>query len=69
LTNRCIKIKQINKIPKKSLSKPEKKCPDGKIINPKTGRCIKIKDINKTEKKCIDGKIINPKTGRCIKIK
>ncbi|WP_396189520.1 protein kinase [Flavobacterium sp.] len=23
--------------------KPEKKCPDGKVINPKTGRCIKIK--------------------------
>jgi len=79
LTNRCIKIKQINKIPKKSLSKPEKKCPDGKIINPKTGRCIKdinqnnvniiSKKISKPEKKCPDGKIINPKTGRCIKIK
>tara|TARA_B110001450_G_scaffold144883_2_gene135487 strand:+ start:2141 stop:3523 length:1383 start_codon:yes stop_codon:yes gene_type:complete len=51
------------------------KCPDGKIINPLTNRCIKIKNINnipkkslsKPEKKCPEGKIINPKTGRCIK--
>lgn len=65
LTNRCIKIKNINKIPQKSLSKPEKKCPEGKIINPKTGRCIKDKikipqkSLSKLEKKCPDGKIIN----------
>jgi len=44
-----------------------KECPAGKIINPKTGRCIKIKI--KKEKECPAGKIINPKTGRCIKIK
>ena len=44
LTNRCIKIKTINKLPEKTLSKPEKICPDGKVINPKTNRCIKIKN-------------------------
>ena len=75
LTNRCIKIKTINKLPEKTLSKPEKICPDGKVINPKTNRCIKIKTINKLpektlskpEKICPDGKVINPKTNRCIK--
>ena len=33
LTNRCIKIKTINKLPEKTLSKPDKKCPEGKVIN------------------------------------
>ena len=42
-----------------------KQCPDGKILNIKTNRCIKIKEI----KKCPDGKILNTKTNRCIKIK
>ena len=42
-----------------------KQCPDGKILNTKTNRCIKIKEI----KKCPDGKILNTKTNRCIKIK
>ena len=43
-----------------------KVCPKGKIINPKTGRCIN-KPQEKTKKKvCPKGKIINPKTGRCI---
>jgi len=46
----------------------KKVCPEGKIVNPKTGRCIKDKNI-KTEKICPEGKVINPKTGRCIKIK
>jgi hypothetical protein len=36
------------------------KCPEGKEINPKTGRCIQ---------KCKEGEIRNPDTGRCIKIK
>jgi hypothetical protein len=57
-------------------------CPEGKEINPKTGRCIKIKtdktDKTKTQKEkkedkvhklCPEGKEVNPKTGRCIKIK
>jgi len=76
-TERCIKIKTINKVNQKPLIGIEKKCPEGKIVNPKTGRCIKIKTINKVnqkpligiEKKCPEGKIVNPKTGRCIKIK
>ena len=56
-----------------------KKCPEGKILNPKTGRCILIKNANavinkspkspKSPKKCPEGKVLNPKTGRCILIK
>ena len=48
-------------------------CPDGKVFNPKTGRCNKIKipilkiKSPKSPKKCPDGKVLNPKTGRCIK--
>ena len=44
----------------------KKKCPTGKKINPKTGRCIKIK-LPPKKKKCPVGKKVNPKTGRCIK--
>jgi len=54
-----------------------KKCPEGKEINQKTGRCVKIKtkkeklvpDKTKTMKNCPEGKEINQKTGRCVKIK
>jgi hypothetical protein len=53
------------------------KCPAGKIINPKSGRCVdrdgkKGKEILKSRKKksstkkCPVGKIINPKSGRCV---
>jgi len=45
-----------------------KKCPDGKVLNPKTNRCVKIK-IPKQQRICPDGKVLNPKTGRCIGIK
>jgi hypothetical protein len=49
----------------------KKECPDGKIRNPKTGRCIKDPKLEKDSKvklkECPDGKIRNPKTGRCIK--
>ena len=45
------------------IKKNLKKCPSGKIINPKTGRCI---NKPKSKKVCPPGKIINPKTGRCI---
>ena len=45
--------------------KESKKCPPGKIINPKTGRCIN-KPKQKSKKVCSPSKIINPKTGRCI---
>ena len=56
--------------------KPTKKvCPPGKVLNPKTNRCIKKpikkttkKPIKKTTKKkvCPPGKVLNPKTNRCI---
>ena len=60
---------------KNPLSKPEKKCEEGKVLNPLTNRCIKIKTINKVrknplskpEKKCEEGKVLNPLTNRCIK--
>lgn len=60
-------------------SKPKKDCPSGKILNPKTNRCRKIKTPKKKvikdnltteekpKKECPPEKIINPKTGRCIK--
>jgi hypothetical protein len=44
---------------------PPKECPEGKVINPKTGRCVN----QKVEKKCPEGKVRNPKTGRCIQNK
>jgi DNA ligase-1 len=47
-------------------------CPPNKVLNPKTGRCIKIpsekQKTKKEPKPCPPDKIINPKTGRCIKI-
>jgi len=82
-TNRCIKIKTINKLPKTPLSKPEKICPEGTVLNPKTNRCNKIKgdkpkvkdksnkkiDKPKIAKICPEGTVLNPKTNRCNKIK
>ena len=80
------KRKEIPKIavqPKTDASKTTV-CPEGKEINPKTGRCIKIKTLKKTDAPktktlktpdvskitvCPEGKEINPKTGRCIKTK
>ena len=49
----------------KKKPKDKKECPPGKVINPKTGRCIKA-IRQKPEKVCPPGKVINPKTGRCI---
>jgi uncharacterized protein YqeY len=56
------------------LKKHEKKCLPGKVVNPKTGRCIKKpatkstkKPVKKQTKKCPSGKVVNTKTGRCIK--
>jgi DNA polymerase/3'-5' exonuclease PolX len=54
-----------------------KVCPEGKEINPKTGRCIKKcatnevrnMDTGKCKKTCPEGKEINPKTGRCVNMK
>jgi hypothetical protein len=44
-------------------TKQKKECLEGKMINPKTGRCIKIRKI----KECPSGKIRNPRTNRCVK--
>ena len=48
-------------------------CPPGKLVNPKTGRCIQDTPANRKKlglqvspKSCPPGKVINPKTGRCI---
>ena len=46
----------------------DKECPPGKILNPKTGRCIN-KPKEKTPKVCPPGTELNHKTGRCNKIK
>jgi predicted nucleic acid-binding Zn ribbon protein len=57
-------------------AKVAKVCPEGKVLNPKTGRCIKKENLIKMNDKnakvakvCPEGKVLNPKTGRCIKIK
>lgn len=51
----------------------KKVCPEGKVINPKTNRCVKMDGVvaksvlQKTQKICPDGKVLNPNTNRCIK--
>ena len=57
-----------------SMGKSPKNCPPGKVLNPKTGRCNKIKNgpvgpIGPGTKNCPPGKVLNPRTGRCIKAK
>jgi len=42
-----------------------KECPPGKVLNPKTNRCIKQKPV----KECPPGKVLNLATNRCIKEK
>ena len=60
--------------------KMNKICPEGKELNIKTGRCIKVKAKTKkvrkekkikqkTPKNCPEGKELNIKTGRCVKVK
>ena len=48
-----------------------KNCPEGKVLNPITGRCINIKADKplKDNKVCPEGKVLNPITGRFINIK
>jgi len=48
-----------------------KNCPEGKVLNPITGRCINIKADKplKDDNVCPEGKVLNPITGRCINIK
>jgi hypothetical protein len=61
----------------KKPTKSPKKPPEGKVLNPKTGRYILIKNKPITEKKAPkksakkppEGKVLNPKTGRYILIK
>jgi len=50
-------IPNVNKIKK---NKKEVICPEGKEINPVTGRCVNI---------CVDGKVRDPVTGICKTIK
>ena len=66
-----------NSINDAKTEKDKKICPEGKVLNPLTNRCINIKSINKLpkvslskiDKKCPEGKVLNPNTGRCIKKK
>jgi hypothetical protein len=49
----------------KTTTKEAKNCPEGKVRNEKTGRCITVKTV----KPCPEGKVRNEKTGRCITLK
>ena len=51
----------------KTTTKEAKDCPEGKVRNEKTGRCITVKV--KKSKDCPEGKVRNEKTGRCITVK
>jgi hypothetical protein len=44
----------------------EKPCPEGKVRNPETKRCRKIK-IRLEDKPCPEGKVRDPTTKRCRK--
>jgi hypothetical protein len=53
----------------------DKKCPPGKILNPASGRCVKVDGkIGRSlqelvgDKQCPPGKILNKATGRCVKV-
>jgi hypothetical protein len=74
-TLRCSSLKEIGTriIPKNITTKT---CKEGKVVNPKTGYCVKAKSSPKSVKKlvrkssgkvCKSGKVVSPKTGRCIK--
>jgi len=79
---KAAKVAKATHIVVKQSSQQPKKCPDGKVLNPATGRCIltknaakagidttTVKDVKKSKKspkKCPDGKVLNPATGRCI---
>ena len=59
-----VRKEEKRQIPKEST----KECPEGKVLNPKTGRCVKKLSTSKeTPKECPEGKVLNPKTGRCVK--
>jgi hypothetical protein len=69
--------KQPNKSPKSpKVPKVPKVCPEGKVLNPITNRCILIKNAKaaankplKQPKVCPEGKVLNPITNRCILIR
>ncbi len=51
------------------VEEPKKICPQGKVLNPKTGRCIKDKgDTHTAPGECPPGKIMNPATKRCVNV-
>jgi len=57
------------KVVKPKVAKPLKDCPEGKVRNPATGRCVNEKSSKKPvkpKKECAEGKVRNPKTGRCV---
>jgi hypothetical protein len=51
----------------------DKECHEGQMINPLTGRCIKIRKAPNPSwsrvRTCVEGQMINPLTGRCIKVR
>ncbi len=47
------------------LPKKPEECPEGKELNPKTGKC---RNIPKKPKECAEGQIRHPETKRCRKI-
>ena len=70
-----IKINSISKedvklskeeIQKNIMESPHKQCPEGKVLNKATNRCIKKRSV-KTHKQCPEGKVLNKTTNRCIK--
>jgi serine/threonine protein kinase len=62
-------VKRIKKFDTEIVNAEAKPCPEGKEINPLTGRCIKSKPVKDLTAPCPPGKERNLKTGRCIKIK
>jgi sulfatase maturation enzyme AslB (radical SAM superfamily) len=59
-----VSIKKTDNKVDKTVKKP-KECPEGKVLNPLTGRCINIKTIKKTDKK--DDKKDDKKTDKTVK--
>jgi uncharacterized protein YeaC (DUF1315 family) len=57
-----------------------KRCPNGKILNPSSGRCVNVSGkigreilgkspmMRKSPKRCPNGKILNPSSGRCVNV-
>jgi hypothetical protein len=80
LTNRCVNLKTLNKLPKKQLSIPEHpESPSIKIkknsvknntnTNKDVNNIKNVKDVIQKKKICPEGSVLNPLTNRCNKIK